>query len=155
DKHRLLFGANWAVRVPLHKTYAYNPRLGRRGELLLAGEETDVMQRMLADGHRGLWTPQCSVEHLITPERAEIDAIRRHFFCQAESRPASRSSMPLRLLYGAAHACAALICQAIGSRYSPTSRPDLWMKYLMYSHCSWGHAEVHWKDFPAWLKPPA
>jgi hypothetical protein len=97
------------------------------------------------------------VEHLITPERTEIDAIRRYFFGYAESvsTTARRPGTFARLWRGAAHACAALICQALGSRYSPTSRPDLWMKYLMQSNCSWGHVEANWKEFPGWLKPRA
>jgi len=153
DENRLLYGANWAVRVPLHKKYRYDHNLGRCGELLLSGEETDVMRRMLADGHFGMWRPECSVDHLITPERMGIDAIYRYFFGYAESFTPVRASSAARLIYGAAHLCAALYCERIGSKYSPTSHPDLWMKYLMQSTCSWGHVEAYWKRFPAWLKP--
>ena len=153
DANRLPFGANWAVRVPLQKKYAYRTELGRRGELLLTGEETDVMLRLLADGHEGMWTPQSPVEHLVTPERGHADVMRGHFFGDAECTSRAGSSFIARLLIGACHACAALCCQWIGSFYPQASRPERWMKFLMYSSCSWGHVEANWKNFPTWLKP--
>lgn len=153
DANRLPFGANWAVRVPLQKKYGFRTELGRRGELLLTGEEIDVMLRLLADGHEGMWTPHSPVEHLVTPERVHADVMRGHFFGVAECASRAGSSSLARLLLGTCHACAALWCQWIGSFYSEASRPEQWMKYLMYSSCSWGHVEAYWKNFPAWLKP--
>lgn len=151
----LPYGANWAVRVPLQKQYSYNVELGRRGELMYTGEETDVALRMLADGHQGLWVPQSSVEHLVTPERVEIDALWRHYFSYALHAKKRAEALPRRIMRGGWHVIQAYLCQSIAALYSFKRRYDSWLRFTMYSGINWGFAEIQWRDFPHWLKPGA
>lgn len=153
DAERLPFGANWAVRVALQKRYLYKAELGRRGHLMLSGEETDVMQRLLADGHRGRWTPGCAVEHLITPERVDVDAIRRGFFGYILSTAEPASSRTRRALCGAWHALQASYADLVGSYFAAWQWHRLWMRYTMFASCSWGHVEMQWRDFSELWKP--
>ena len=54
--------------------------LAAAASLLLSCEETALMQQWLSEGHVGMWVPQSRVEHMITPDRLELDYIRRFFF---------------------------------------------------------------------------
>jgi glucosyl-dolichyl phosphate glucuronosyltransferase len=155
DRKRLPFGANMAARVGLQKRYSFDPELGRRGELLLAGEETALMHRWLSDGHVGMWVPQSRVEHMITPDRLEPDHIRRFFFGLAESkRPRDKADRPLvRLLHGGWYACRAMTYQALIGLYPQATQPDRWMKCLKRISYCWGRVESQWDGFPTWLMP--
>ena len=110
DRRRLPFGANMAARVAVQNRYRFDPELGRRGTLLLAGEETALMEQWLSDGHVGMWVPQSRVDHIIIPDRLEIDYIRRFFFSLAESqlRRAKSDWLPVRFFRGGWYACLAL-----------------------------------------------
>ena len=155
DRKCLPFGANMAVRVAVQKQYRYDPELGRRGDLLLSGEETALMKRWLSDGHRGMWVPRSRVEHIITPDRLELDHIRRFFFSLAESaRPRGKVNWPLvRLLRGGWYACRAMKYQVLSLLYARTAQPYRWMKYLTRISYCWGRVESQWDDFPLWLRP--
>ncbi len=154
DRGSLPFGANMAVRVDLQKQYRYDPELGRRGELLLSGEETDLMQRWLTDGYVGRWVPESRIEHLITPDRVKLDHIRRYFFSLAESkRPQGKAaSMPSRLMYGAWYAARAFNYHLKNS-IPLSSFKDRRIKYLVRTSYCWGRVEAQWNDLPQWLKP--
>ncbi|MGC4006088.1 MAG: glycosyltransferase [Pirellulales bacterium] len=86
----LPFGANWAVRTDVQKRFRYDGRLGRVGNGMLAGEETEVALRMLAAGLRGRWTPEARVAHFVTPERMTLDFVTRYFFGAGRSKVARR-----------------------------------------------------------------
>ncbi len=156
DRKRLPFGANMAVRVSMQKQYSYDPQLGRRGPLLLAGEETALMHQWLADGHVGMWVPDSRVDHVITPDRLELDHLRRFFFSLAESNhPEQRKAMPfLRMLRAAWYTAKALkyhVRSALGTRSTSSARRQV--KYLTRTSYCWGRVESQWGGFPQWLKP--
>jgi glycosyltransferase involved in cell wall biosynthesis len=157
DCERLPFGANMAVRVAVQKRYRYDPELGRRGDLLLSCEETALMKQWLSEGYVGMWVPQSRVEHMITPDRCELDYVRRFFFDLAKSkRPQGRAAWPpLRLFRGVCYACRAMKYQALSVFYPQATRPDRWMKYLARISYCWGRVESQWGVFPRWLKPAA
>lgn len=153
DQDRLPYGANWAVRVPLQKRYLYKQELGRNGDFMLSGEETDVALRFLADGHIGLWVPDSTVEHLITPERVTVEAVWRNYFVYALSNGKQASSRAGRALCGAWHTLLAWLTSSIGAWHGLRRQHALWMKYIMYAACSWGHVETQWRRLPERLKP--
>ena len=157
DCQRLPFGANMAARVAVQKQCRYDPELGRRGDLLLSCEETALMKQWLSEGHVGMWVPRSRVEHIITPERMELDYIRRYFFDLAKSkRPKAGADRRLvRSVRGAWYACQALKYQALSLLDPQAARPDRWMKYLARINYTWGRVESQWGDFPQWLKPRA
>lgn len=66
----LPFGANFAVRAATLGAAPFDPSLGRQpGAVLLGGEETRVLQRLLAGGERGVWLHDAPVVHRIHRER--------------------------------------------------------------------------------------
>ena len=144
-----------AVRVAMQKCYRYDPKLGRRGGLLLAGEETALVEQWLADGHVGIWVPQSRVTHVISPDRLEIDYIRRFFFGLAESqlRRDRADSLLVRLLRGGWYACRALKYQALGLLHPQATQPAQWARQLKRICYGWGRVEAQWGNFPRWLKP--
>jgi hypothetical protein len=156
DRKRLPFGANMAARVSMQRQYRYDTLLGRRGELLLSGEETALMERWLLDGHVGMWVPASRVEHIITPDRLELDHIRRFFFGLAESkRPRNGAAGPLgRLLRGAWFACRAMKYQILSALDPRARQPYRRIKYLTRIGYCWGRVESQWYALPQWLKPP-
>jgi len=153
----LPFGANMAVRVDFQKRYSYDPELGRRGELLLSGEETDLMRRWLSEGHVGMWVPESRVDHIITGERLELEHIRRFFFSLAESKlPRGwKGSLPVRVLFGSYYTLRAMKYSFLRLFSSREKDPYRWIKYLVRISYCWGHVETQWSGLPVWLKPPA
>lgn len=75
----LPYGANWAIRMAEQRTHQYDPALGRRGTLLLAGEEWAVMQEVLRNGGSGRWVPDAHVQHVIPPGRQSLRYLRRYY----------------------------------------------------------------------------
>ena len=77
----LPFGANWAVRTSEQRRVAYDPKLGRQPAAInLGGEETLVMEQMLALGAQGVWAPGAIVNHRIPAARQTIDYLKRYYF---------------------------------------------------------------------------
>jgi glycosyltransferase involved in cell wall biosynthesis len=76
----LPFGANFGVRLAAQRKYPYDTQLGRVGEGQVRGEETDVIQRMMADGHRGVWSPEARVRHFIPGSRLTESYLRGFYY---------------------------------------------------------------------------
>lgn len=79
DGDHLPFGANMAFRLDLARRHPYDPTLGRRGPTMLHGEESQVMEAVLAEGTAGWWVPEAAVDHLIPRERQTLGYLRRYF----------------------------------------------------------------------------
>jgi glucosyl-dolichyl phosphate glucuronosyltransferase len=76
----LPYGANYAVRSDWQRRFAYDPGLGRRpGFLLIGGEETALLNRILAAGGRGQWVADARVQHVISGERRTRRYLVRHY----------------------------------------------------------------------------
>jgi len=156
DRKRLPFGANMATRVATQKRYTYDTNLGRRGDLLLSGEETALMQKWIDDGLEGRWVPDSRVHHLITPDRMDLPHIERFFFSLGESekfRPKTWSTLPARLASIAWFTTSALLAAAKHSRYRLDKNPYWWIRYLQRQSYYWGRVEGQWGGLPNWLRP--
>lgn len=77
--HESPFGANMAFRTEVLREYPFNPRLGRVKAGLIGDEEGDVLERMRAAGHSGIWVGTARVKHYIPPERANWSFIWRYY----------------------------------------------------------------------------
>ena len=155
DRNHLPFGANMAARVSLQRKYTFDPDLGRRGPLLLAGEETALMLQWLKDGYRGMWTPGSRIEHVITPDRLELAHLKRFYFSLADPKqPTGSLGWPaVRFLRGCWYMQKALQYELWRVWYAARSNPELWIKYLIRTSYNWGRVEVQWANFPDWCKP--
>jgi glycosyltransferase involved in cell wall biosynthesis len=82
---QLPYGANFAIRTAVQKQFPFDCDLGRRGDQVLGEDELDLMRRLLAEGHRGVWVPNAVVEHLIPPERATEKFVYEYFIGQGQA----------------------------------------------------------------------
>lgn len=138
---RLPFGANYAIRTSVQRDFPYDVDLGRRGTGLgLGREETEVMTRILADGHIGWWVPGAGVRHRIGDDRFDVRYFRSYFVTEGEyiyrrDGPDGPWFVP-RLL--------ARILLA-GTRYMrrPLAGPERWMHDLMTASNAWGQLRAH------------
>jgi glycosyltransferase involved in cell wall biosynthesis len=81
-------GTNIAFRVEALKAVGgFAVHLGRTrgGQALLSNDETDVIERMTADGAKLVYSPRASVEHLVPAERLTQAWFRRRVAWQAVS----------------------------------------------------------------------
>jgi glycosyltransferase involved in cell wall biosynthesis len=63
------WGANFAVRAREQKQFEFDPALGLSPQHNRAGEESDVIYRILAAGGTGWWVPRSVVHHIIRGDR--------------------------------------------------------------------------------------
>jgi glycosyltransferase involved in cell wall biosynthesis len=145
DLKRLPYGANYAMRTRVQREFLYNPKLGRVATGEIRGEETDVLHKLLAAGHRGWWVPASKVKHFIPAERLTLDYIRRFFHGIGQTEfirkngEAQRTSIAMwerpRTLINALQA-------EMRYRYFSTFRPQKtkrWVNSLVRSSRLWGH----------------
>lgn len=88
------FGASLAFRRRVFDQIGvFDPRLGRKGQVLAGGEEIDVLMRVLAQGGRVMYFPEAKVRHKVEAFRLSKRYFRRwRYQCsrnEAESLPRS------------------------------------------------------------------
>jgi len=72
------FGASLAFRRDVFAEIgAFDPQLGRKGNVLAAGEEIDVLMRVVAQGGRVVYFPQARVRHKVEAFRLNKGYFRR------------------------------------------------------------------------------
>jgi glycosyltransferase involved in cell wall biosynthesis len=137
DAGELPYGANFATRAELLRRYPCDPRIGRRGKSLLSGEESVVLEAMLADGHAGWWVPEARVHHVIPAERLTPRYVRAVAYGLGQTdeilglRPglaASRRRMRLE----------ALESEARWRMLRFARPPERWVRHLLRSSYLWG-----------------
>ena len=95
------YGANFAVRSDLQRHISYDPRLGRQpGNYWLAGEEADVLTRLLDEQHEGRWVPAAAVVHCISNDRQTLAYVVKHAFGSGQSQEVKEPSRGRTLLFG-------------------------------------------------------
>jgi glucosyl-dolichyl phosphate glucuronosyltransferase len=83
----ILMGGNAVIaRLTLEKVGLYKTSLSRTGKRLLAGEDEDMYERLLAAGARGLYLPDLVIHHYVPPERLTKRYFRRWCFWRGVSR---------------------------------------------------------------------
>lgn len=81
------FGVNIAFRKCLVEFLeGFSSELGRSGESLLSGEETELCARLTKEGQRVVYVPDAIVEHLIAKERLSKEWFRRRAGIQGVSK---------------------------------------------------------------------
>lgn len=78
EGNRMPYGANYAIRTEIQRDFLYDPSLGRRGDIMLHGEEIAVIQAVLRAGHGGWWVPGARVRHWIPKNRMTKRHVRRY-----------------------------------------------------------------------------
>jgi glycosyltransferase involved in cell wall biosynthesis len=75
-----LVGANISFRRKALIKNKFNPNLGRVGNNLISGEETELCCKILNEGGKAYYYPLISLQHIITPDRIEKQFFKRRFF---------------------------------------------------------------------------
>ncbi|MDQ3817929.1 MAG: hypothetical protein M3362_09575, partial [Acidobacteriota bacterium] len=87
DYDGVLMGGNAIIRrAVLERVGGYSVSLGPVGERILAAEDEDMTERLLAAGARGLYLPDLVIYHYIPPERLTKRYHRRWCFWRAVSQ---------------------------------------------------------------------
>lgn len=73
------FGANYALRADVQRRHLYRIDLGRRPRSMLSGEETAVVDALLAEGHEGWWVPGALVHHFVPARHLTTRYLRQYF----------------------------------------------------------------------------
>ncbi len=71
-KPGLALGANFAVRRTVYQSIGNFANLGRRGNEIIGGEETEFIARALAAGHRMFYAPDATIKHWVAPKRITL-----------------------------------------------------------------------------------
>ncbi len=75
---RIPGGGNMAIRRSALERYgAFDVELGRTGERLIGGEESDLFERLAAAGEQCWWCPTAIMWHIIPPEKLTLDYFDR------------------------------------------------------------------------------
>jgi glycosyltransferase involved in cell wall biosynthesis len=83
------FGANMAFAKSVFDTVGgFDPKLGRRGDKLVGGEETDLFARFLRAGFTAVYQPESVVYHGIEASRMHKSYFRRLHFNEGQVRGA-------------------------------------------------------------------
>ena len=79
---RIPFGASFAIRTKVQRAFRFDPSLGRKKHGMLGGDETTVINAMLAAGHKGVWLPKARLRHFIPRDRQTIRYLRAFYEAQ-------------------------------------------------------------------------
>lgn len=84
------FGANMALRKTVFEAILFPLDLGRKGNMLLSGEETWVFHKLSKEGQKILYHPQMSVEHFIPANRLTREWMTQRYYYQGISNGNAR-----------------------------------------------------------------
>lgn len=92
------FGANLCVKRELLLRFPFSPRFGYQHGILIPGEETALLARVVATGGAGRWLNECWVDHLLPAARNSLPYLIRRAYSQGKTegtllREASRSRL--------------------------------------------------------------
>lgn len=80
-----LFGANLVVLSRMFKTYGlFNTEIGRKKDKLYAGEESELIERLLRGGEKVIYAPRLAVHHVIPKKRLNKQYFRKWVFHNSE-----------------------------------------------------------------------
>ncbi|MBK5187291.1 MAG: glycosyltransferase family 2 protein [Gemmatimonadaceae bacterium] len=136
----LPFGANMAIRAAEQRLHRFDPMLGRRGDLLYAGEEWAVLVALLDAGATGRWVPGARVRHVIPVERQSVGYLRRYYAGNGASHARVRAGAGEAMLFGRPRwlwreAFAQEAAYQLRRRFTSS---DLWSAHLRRASLAWG-----------------
>jgi hypothetical protein len=144
DDSRMPYGANCAFKRDAQREFHYNPRLGRRPDSNVSGEETQVMRQMMAAGLSGWWVPRAKVRHFIPRERQTVRYLRRIFAGAGEQSALSLDGTGVPRVFGRPRwlwrQAIVAECQYRWSRV--TAAPEVWLPQLIETARAWGRLKA-------------
>ena len=132
---RIPAGGNMAFRRSALLHYGgFDTSLGRVGGRLTGGEESDLFERMAADGVRFAYVPDAIIWHIIPPEKLTADYFARLSFNTGVSqrRRAELHGRVGRLFAGEAAKWGATLALAVYYAITLRPRKGLWLIRMRY-----------------------
>ncbi|WP_223066909.1 glycosyltransferase [Paenibacillus caui] len=87
------YGANMAIRKEAFKGGMFPLELGRKGNLLLSGEETWLFEQIRKAGGKIIYHPDMEVEHFVPSSRLKEEWIIRRYYFQGISNGMKREGL--------------------------------------------------------------
>jgi len=95
------YGANFAVKSDLQRHIRYNPKLGRQpSNYWLAGEEAELLTRLLDERREGRWVPTAAVVHCISKNRQTLAYVAKFAFGSGQSKEITQPAIGRWLIFG-------------------------------------------------------
>lgn len=85
------YGANLAFRTEALKKYRFNPNLGRKGNNLSGGEETEIINKLREGGAQVVWVSGSIVQHFLPTSRMTLRYLREYHFCLGKYQSPKRT----------------------------------------------------------------
>jgi glucosyl-dolichyl phosphate glucuronosyltransferase len=141
--NELPFGANYAVRMDWQRRHLYDPRLGRRADTTISGEETMVLLAILKSGGNGWWIPTARVMHWVPKSRQSIAYLRDYYAGYGRVLNRQNPQMPCRMLFGKPRWLLGNALQSGLAYYLHRlySSPDHWIEDLKKASIAWGQLQ--------------
>lgn len=79
EGQQLPYGANFAVRMSEQTRFLYDPNFGLNQGNIILGEETRLIESIIAEGFSGRWVPDARVRHWLPKSRQTIAFIKKYF----------------------------------------------------------------------------
>ncbi len=80
-KGKIPGGGNMAIRrSAIDKYGAFDPELGRRGDRLLGGEESNLFERLRCGGEQVWLVPEAAIYHNISDDKLELSYLKKLWF---------------------------------------------------------------------------
>lgn len=77
---RVPYGANMVIRRKLLDAGGFDPEFGLGGAVPMSGEDTILLEHLVAEGASTLWLPDASVEHVLAADRLTEAFVRNWAF---------------------------------------------------------------------------
>jgi glycosyltransferase involved in cell wall biosynthesis len=94
------FGANYALRMAEQKAHLYAAELGTAPGRARLGEETMVVERILAAGNSGVYLPDSIVQHCIGHDRQSTAYLEKYYRAAGETQALEYAEPGGRLILG-------------------------------------------------------
>ena len=86
DYQHEFFGKNFCIRRALLNEFGgFDPRLGRCGDKLIAGEETLIYKRLIAGNYKVMYFPSATVGHRLKAREYELENMKKMYSDSAYS----------------------------------------------------------------------
>lgn len=137
---RVPYGVNWTVRLGEQRRHAYSSRLGPRPRSHLRGEDTTLINALLADGCQGWWVPDAVVQHYIPPERMTIRFLRQYLSGYGQWLAMTEPPWEGPILFGRPRwLWRSVVTAELRYRIRRlTSPPEIWIHDLIAASMAWG-----------------
>ena len=139
-KDKVPYGINFVVRMREQRQFPYNPKLGRKHGAGVLGEETEVIQMILASAGSGWWIPDAQVEHWVPKERQTVKYLRSYYALVGRTCYLRQYPLPVPMLWGRPRWVwrQALHAELTYRLARLTGNPHRWQKHLVTASRLWG-----------------